>query len=344
MPAAVLQRGGVLAVEEIPIPDARPGHVVVEVARCGVCGTDLHQVLDGWGRPGSIGGHEFSGRIVAVGDGVEGWAVGQAVVSGADRGCGTCGPCQAGRPSVCERRGFEPGITEFQGGFAPFAPVSADRLEPVPDGLDLRTAALAEPLAVALHAITVSGIGRGATALVFGAGPIGALIAAVLLARGHDVAVVEPAPTRQALARRLGAHRVVAPDDLEVPSIAEPMRIVDGAVDVVFECSGHRAAMEAGLAQLRRTGTLVLVGSGMEPPSFDPNRIVLNEVTITGAFTYDLGGFADALALLASGALPVDVLVHPHDVGLDDLQAAMVDLRRGAIAGKVLVDPSEPAS
>lgn len=345
MRAAVLQRGGAISVEARPVPELGEGDVLIEVSHCGVCGTDLHEVLDGWGKPGTIGGHEYSGRIAAVGSGVTGWEVGDAVVGGAAPACGTCGPCRSGRPSVCDDRSFAPGITAYQGAFAELVRVQADRLVAVPDGLPLRVAALAEPLAVAMHAITVSGIAPGQSAMVFGAGPIGALIAAVLGARGdHDLTVVEPSPLRQDLARRLGATRLVHPDDLVVPSIAEPMEIVDGAVHVVYECSGHRGAMEAGLAQLRRTGTLVFVGSGMDPPHIDANRVLLNELVITGAFTYDPDGFAAALALLASGALPVDELIHPVDVGLDGLRDAIGSLRAGEIGGKVMIVPTEESN
>ncbi len=129
------------------------------------------------------------------------------------------------------------------------------------------------------------------------------------------------------------------PDDLDVPSIAEPGRIVDGAVDVVLECSGQAAAMEAGLAQLVPGGTLVLVGAGMASPRLDPNRILLNELVVTGAYTYDEGGFERALDLLAAGALPVDDLIEPGAVGLDGLLDAMHGLAEGRLAGKVLVRP-----
>jgi threonine dehydrogenase-like Zn-dependent dehydrogenase len=110
-------------------------------------------------------------------------------------------------------------------------------------------------------------------------------------------------------------------------------------VDVVLECSGRAAAMEAGLAQLIRGGTLVLVGAGMEAPRFDPNRILLNELVVTGAFTYDQGGFERALDLLAAGAVPVDDLLEPEVVPLDGLLDAMRGLAEGRLAGKVLVRP-----
>ena len=210
----------------------------------------------------------------------------------------------------------------------------------LPDGLGLREAALTEPLAVALHGITLSRIQPHESAMVIGAGPIGQLVLAALVARGWtDVAVVEPAPTRQDLARALGGNPVRHPDELEVPSIVEPGRIVSGAVDVVFECSGHRSAMEAGLAQLRRAGRLIMVGAGIEAPRFDPNRILLNELTITGSFTYDADGFDQALELLGSGTMPVDLLLEPGEVTLSDLLDAMQRLAAGEVAAKVLVAP-----
>jgi (R,R)-butanediol dehydrogenase/meso-butanediol dehydrogenase/diacetyl reductase len=148
---------------------------------------------------------------------------------------------------------------------------------------------------------------------------------------------------RQDLARALGATIVRHPSELDVPSIAEPDRIVAGAVDVVFECSGKRAAMEAGLAQLRRAGRLVMVGAGIEAPTFDPNRILLNELVITGSFTYDAGGFDRALELLGSHAMPVDLLLEPGAIALDQLLDAMKRLAAGELAAKVLVAPGSDA-
>jgi threonine dehydrogenase-like Zn-dependent dehydrogenase len=253
-----------------------------------------------------------------------------------------CGPCVEGRPSLC-LEGGTPGTAVEQGAFAGYVAVPPSRLLRLPAGLGLREAALAEPLAVALHALTQAGpvlSQPGVRALVTGAGPIGALVLAALVARGvGEVVVVEPAPARAALARRLGASAVVAPDDLDVPSIAEPRRLVEGAVDVAFECSGKAVAMVAALAQLGRRGRLVLVGAGIEPPRFDPNRILLNELVVTGSFEYDAGGLEAALELLASGVLPLAELVEPDDVGLGDLLGAMESLASGTLAGKVLVDP-----
>ncbi|WP_334142586.1 zinc-dependent alcohol dehydrogenase [Rhabdothermincola sp.] len=339
MTAAVFDGPGVIELEDRPVPTPGPGEVLVEVSHCGVCGSDLHLGLDGWARPGSIGGHEFTGRIVAVGEGVEGWPAGLAVLGGPEPRCGSCRWCRAARPSLCEARA-NPGRSDHQGAFTRYVRVDARRLLRVPDGLGLRVAALAEPLAVALHAITVGRIAPPDRVMITGLGPIGQLVLAVLVTRGHgDVTVVEPLPRRQQLAQALGAGRILEPSALALFSIAEPERLAADPVDVVVECSGRRAAMEAGLCQLARGGRLVLVGAGIEPPSFDPNRILLNELVVTGAFNYDHGGFEQALELLASGALPVDRLIEPVDVPLDRLLDAMHALVRGDLAAKVMVVP-----
>ena len=109
MSAVVYQRKGELTVEEIPVPTVGPGDVLIEVSHCGVCGSDLHMILDGWGRRGSIEGHEWSGEVVAVGDGVTSWAVGDHIVGGPSPRCGECEPCRTGHPSLCmsaARRGW----------------------------------------------------------------------------------------------------------------------------------------------------------------------------------------------------------------------------------------------
>ncbi len=141
------------------------------------------------------------------------------------------------------------------------------------------------------------------------------------------------------LARRLGVDTVLHPDELELFPPWEPDRISDRAVDVVLECSGKKVAMEAGFNQLRRGGRLVMVGAGIEAPTFDSNRMLLNELTVTGSFVYDADGFERALELLADPAFPTDALIDPADVPLDRLIDALKDLAGGRIAAKAMVVP-----
>jgi threonine dehydrogenase-like Zn-dependent dehydrogenase len=153
------------------------------------------------------------------------------------------------------------------------------------------------------------------------------------------VIAVEPGEKRKQLARDLGAAEVLDPSELEMFPMWEPERISERATHVVLECSGKKSAMEAGFHQLRRGGTLALVGAGLEPPSFDPNRFVLNELHVVGSFVYDKGGFERALELLASGGFPTDRLIESDDVTLDRLSDALAGLAAGRYAGKVMVVP-----
>jgi len=339
MPAAVYQRPGVVEVEERPVPRPGPGQVLIEVDHCGICGSDIHLLLDGWaGKPGLVAGHEYTGTIAALGEEVEGWAIGESVVAGPSPRCGHCRRCLEGKPSQCEHQGSI--VDDADGAFAGYVVVRATSLLRLPAGLTSREAALAEPLAVALHGITRSGVVPGDSVMVIGAGPIGALSIAALVARGvGPVIAVEPGPRRQQLARDLGAAEVIDPVDLETFPAWEPERMAARAVHVVLECSGHKSAMEAGFHQLKRGGTLALVGAGIEQPAFDPNRFVLNELSVVGSFVYDLGGFEQALAMLADDAFPTDLLIEAEDVPLDRLSDALTGLAQGRYAGKVMVVP-----
>ena len=337
MPAAVYQGQRTVTVEQLPVPDVPSGHVLVEVSHCGICGSDLHFVMEDWSQPGAVHGHEYSGEIVALGSDVTDWTLGERVVAGPGHGCGTCPPCLEGRSNLCMAK-ERAGIDAHQGAFAAYKLIDTGSLFRIPPGLELRTAALSEPLAVALRGVRRTGLVAGQRVLITGAGPIGLLSVAVLRALGvDDVTVSEPGERRRSLALAVGATEAVLPDELVTPGL--PMDLVDRPYDAAIECSGRPDAMEAALGQLGRGGTLVLSGTGMRRPKFDHNRIILNELIITGSVEYTREDFADAITLLAEGRLPVDQLIEPGDVPLGQLQFAMEQLVAGEVAGKVMVIP-----
>lgn len=338
MRAAVYKGDQTIEVEDYPVPEVGKRDVLLEVSHCGVCGSDIHFVLEGWSAPNRVHGHEYSGTVVAVGSQVTTWSVGDSVVGGPGIRCGECEYCRAGRPNLCSGRGAVGEGGDWQGAFADYMRVDERELLRLPDGLALREAALTEPLAVALHGITRAEVEKGERVLITGGGPIGALSAAALVHQGvTDVVVSEPSAVRRALCEQLGVA-VVEPETLRTPR--SPNEIVDEPFDVALECSGHAVAMEQCLGQLGRTGRLVLVGAGIKPPRFDPNRILLNELVITGAFTYDADGFERALAMLADPAFPTARLIEPDDVGLHELRDAIGRLGAGEIPAKVVVAPA----
>jgi (R,R)-butanediol dehydrogenase/meso-butanediol dehydrogenase/diacetyl reductase len=334
MRAAVFRAPGVVEVTEIPVPVPGDRDVLVRVAYCGVCGTDLHLVLgeDPSAVAGSVYGHEWSGEVVATGRDVRRWSVGDRVVGG-HRSCGTCGHCRSGRPSLC--RGTEVPTGPRRGGFAELTMAHEDALVGVGDGLELRGAALAEPLAVALRAVNRSGVTSGDRVLVTGGGPIGLLAVATLVERGiRRVVVSEPVSGRRTRARRLGAT-AVAPHEL--PEAPGPLSLVPEPFDAAIECSGDPGAAAQALAQLGPAGRLVLVGATFEPTHLDLLRVLVWETEIIGSRQYDPDGFDRALALLGEERVPWRDLVEEDDTELADLMALLSGMHEGRVTGKPLV-------
>jgi 2-desacetyl-2-hydroxyethyl bacteriochlorophyllide A dehydrogenase len=336
MSAAVYTGDGAIEVQQLAVPELDTNDALVEISHCGICGTDLHLVLERYARAGSVLGHEWSGTIAAVGPAVDRWSVGDRVVGNPTPGCGECRACLRDRPSVCLRR-EPPDLLDFsRGAFARYKLVPADRLLRVPDSLSTRAAALVEPTAIAIHTVNLARVEPDDRVLVTGAGPVGLLTVAVLRTRGIDnVTVSEPSAPRRRRAEELGAT-VVTPDALPRAPMGRP---VETPFAVAFECSGNARAAEAALDQLDYAGTLVFVGTGHEMPRINHNRVIVLELGIIGAYNYDAAGFAPTLDLLASGMLPLDLLIEPSDIGLSDLLPTLHRLAAGELPGKVMVAP-----
>ena len=341
MPAAVYVGDGNIEVRDISVPAPGADEVLIEVSHCGICGTDLHLVLERYARAGSVLGHEWSGTIAATGEGVAAWDLGSPVVVNPTPGCGTCRACLAGRPSVCLRR-TPPDLLDFShGAFTRYRIAKAAQLLRVPDSLDLRVAALTEPTAIAIHTVKLSGATPADRVLVTGGGPVGLLTTAVLRSHGiTDITLSEPAPARRERALAVGAAHVVEPTELPRAPMGRP---VDAPFTIAFECSGNARAAEAALDQLDYAGLLVFVGTGHEPPRVNHNRVIVLELSLIGAYNYDVGGFAPAVELLASGGLPLAQLIEPTDVGLAQVLPTMHRLAAGEVAGKVMVIPEVEA-
>jgi L-idonate 5-dehydrogenase len=330
MLGCVIHGQGDLRVAELPVPRPGPGQALVAVRYGGVCGSDLHY----W-RHGGVGdfrlrepmvlGHEVVGTVLSYGAGGSGFPPGTAVAVHPATPCGVCPECADHRRNVCRDTRYLGSAARFphvQGGFAARIVVPAEQLRPLPPGLGLRRAALAEPLSVALHALRRAGDVRGRHVLVTGAGPIGCLVVAAAKAAGAArVTVTDLLPAALAYASAAGADTLVRADDPTDPGWP-------AEVDAAVEASGVAAGLDTCLRLVRRGG--VVVQLGMLPPGPSPfagNLVVSREIELRGAFRFD-GEFDEALTLLTAESL------------FDELISAVVPVRDAESAFTLATDRS----
>jgi (R,R)-butanediol dehydrogenase / meso-butanediol dehydrogenase / diacetyl reductase len=313
-----------------------PGEVRLQVAFVGICGTDLHIKhgdMDARVKIPAVIGHEMSGTVAALGDGVSGYAVGDGVTVIPLLWCGRCPACLAGNQHVCQNLVFV-GIDSV-GAMQQSWTVPERLLIKLPPGLDLRSGALAEPLAVAVHDVRRGAVRRGERVLVVGGGPIGLLIACVAAAEGAEVLVSEPNAFRRSAAELLGLRAI---DPAVTDVIAEVESWTGGAgADVAFEVSGSPAGLRSATHSLKVRGRLVSVAIHSQPVPVDLFRVFWRELEIFGARVYERRDFERAVAMLASGEVPAGQLIS-EVVPLERAADAFDALERNAPVVKVLID------
>jgi len=322
-----------IRIEEVPDPVAAPAHVVIDVACNGICGSDLHTYVgSSTGGPsmhvaGVVLGHEFSGTVTAVGPGVDDIEPGAFVTVAPLDWCGTCWPCLQGWPNLCRHLALYGGYRRpLHGGLAAQVAVQRRALFPVPRGLAVGAAALAEPVAVAVHAVRRADPSRGATALVLGCGPVGLSILQCLRADGAScVIAVDLARARRDAAACLGADVVLDPS---LDDAVAAVRDVGGpGADLVFDTTGADAAIDLGIAAARPRATFVNVAGWQRRAQLDMGRMMAKEIDFRFTMTYEPAvDFPVALDLLASGAVDADAMISDHiplerlvDRGLEEL-------------------------
>jgi len=331
-----------IELKEFPEPVPEPGKAVVEIVYCGICGTDLDPFHTGDPYNPAICGHEWTGSVSALGQGVAGLKVGDRVGIGATPACGQCAGCRAGDAAHCTAvlmamAGVGP-LAPLHGGFARAIAVDATRLYRIHPKLSDEQAAILEPATVAVHAVRRTPMRLGDTAVVLGAGPIGLLVLQCARAAGAGcVVVVEPNVGRARLAVELGASAVIDPGSGDVAAgIAEECGAL--GADVVFECAGIPSTIEQSVSLVRRGGVVSLVGLASEPAEISPGTWLAKEVRLVASLCYLHHEFGLAMRLVADGRLRLDAL-HTSTVGLAGLDAAFHRLLEGGDEVKVLVDP-----
>lgn len=294
MRAAVYYGKHDVRLENVPDPAPGPGELLIKVAAVGICGTDADEYAHGprqfpvgpephpvTGHSGPlIPGHEPSGEVVALGAGVTGFTAGDLVASGATTPCGTCEACRQGRGTICAS--ISAVGVQRHGALAEYAAVPAvtcRRLDPYGIGAD--TGALAQPMAIAVHAIRRGRLQAGEHALIVGAGGVGAFACYIAATAGAQVSVFERAPQRLQLARQLGATTTVDVREAGHPETVLAQLNPD-PVDVAYELTGTASGLRSALAAVRPGGRMVQVGLHHEPPPIDLFRLTIKELEIIG--------------------------------------------------------------
>ncbi|MFB8190643.1 2,3-butanediol dehydrogenase [Microbacterium sp. NPDC055988] len=346
MKAALFHAKEDLRIEEVPEPTPGPGQVKLRNAYAGICGSDLHvyyspeaagldlehpHPVTGATLP-QILGHEFSGTVVELGEGVSDIAVGDRVAVWPIYYCGECPACRRGMFNACQTIGFH-GLSSDGGGMAEFTTVDATKLHVLPENVDLRMGALVEPMSVAWHAVSRSGVEAGGTALIAGAGPIGIGVWFALRARGVErVLVSEPSAERRAIIAALGATVV---DPVNEDLAATVATLTDGeGVEVAFDAAGVGAAVSSSLANLVPGGRVVVVAIHERTMDFLPTQLVMAETEIAGALAYLPEDFDAVIEAMSRGAY--DTTGWVQETALENVVEAIHALRGGAGA-KILV-------
>jgi len=335
MPAATYIGNSTIDIVESSQRPPAPGEVQIDVAFTGICGTDLHILhgnMDSRVTFPAIIGHEMSGRISAVGEGVSGWNLGDPVTVMPLDWCGDCPACKAGHQHICQNLNFI-GI-DSAGSLQKQWNVPENVLVRLPDSLRLDHAALVEPVAVSVHDVRRAEIQPGEKAVVIGGGPIGVLIATTARHAGAEVVVLELDDDRRAMIQELG-FEVLNPQTQDQVEWVNTWTGGAGA-DVVFEVSGAAAAVLGATALAKVRGRLVIVAIHPQPRPVDLQRVFWRELTIVGARVYERRDFETAVELLAAGVIPADQMI-TGTVPLERTADAFSQLAAGD-AMKILVD------
>lgn len=319
MKGFVFHAPGSGSVQEIPLRAPGSGEVLVKVAFCGICGTDMN-IWRGTDRSAAdiVSGHEYSGVIAELGPDVTDHAVGERVTIDPNIPCGTCSSCRKGRINLCEH--LKALGVDIDGGFAEYCVVPETQLFPIPDHMDLMEAALIEPLACALNGINRVSISLGDDVMILGGGPMGLLMTQLAYMKGAGrVLLCEKLEGRRQLGKELGA-------DLVIDSFDKTEEALGGKPDVVIECIGNPITQAAAFDLVKRGGKVQLFGDGNMHSTFAVPSMVYyeKELEVTGAalnpFTHQQAlrvassGRVKLLPLI-SGTIPVEELESTLDRG-----------------------------
>lgn len=323
-----------IRIEETAVPTPDAGEVIVQVKRCGICGTDLHEYKDGAGshvtvtephpvtgdKVPIIMGHEFSGIITEVGEGVTAWKPGDRVAIMPLLSCGKCYHCLRGDQHMCEEYACT-GLQWHWGGFAEYCKAKEYQLNRIPDNVTYEQAACIEPTALGMYAVQRGHITAGDTVFISGGGPTAVL--SLLCARAAGATKVymsEPAPKRRQRLIDFGADEAFDPTEVDV--VEEVKKLTDGrGTDVVIDCSGVESAINQGFEIVRKRGRYVQSGLSTRPFTIqNPSIWADKDIDISGLWCYKITSFQSILDLMGTGQLPEIERIVTKVIDLEDLK------------------------
>jgi len=324
--------GKPLVIDDAPAPERTSGNVILEVACCGICGSDLHVTENGYLTPGAILGHEFAVTVVETA--TDGPAIGTRVTALPYRACMQCEECADGAYAHCAQLAFV-GIG-LPGAFADYVAVPQHFIQTLPAGVSFELGALVEPLAVAHHAVALAGSIRGADILILGGGPIGAAATVFAAMNGaRNIMVSEPTAHRRALCRQLGA---TASADPTCEIIGERFAALAGrAPDVVIECAGIPGLLKQAIDLVRHRGCVVIAGVVFGEDQFVPMTAISKEVTLRFSSAYTVRDFAAVIEAIEHRHIAPEPMLTDR-IPFEALPAAFEALRKPTKQCKVLVD------
>jgi 6-hydroxycyclohex-1-ene-1-carbonyl-CoA dehydrogenase len=327
-----------LRVEDVPTPAPQAGEVLVKVAGCGVCHTDLHFVDHGvptFKKPPLVLGHEASGQVAGTGPGTNHWKEGDRVLLPAVYGCGHCRMCRLGRENICDHMVFFG--SSVDGAYAEYVLAPAHALIALPPEIPLvEGAIIADATTTPFHAVVNRGqVKPGDTVVVFGCGGIGLNCVQIAAAVGGQVIAVDIAEHKLEWARKLGAKATVNPKAVERLD-KELRQLTGGGADVAFECIGNPLTQEQAFNAVRAGGRLVVVGSSDKPMSLNTGKVMFREIEIMGSLGCRTVDYARVLELARQGKIKVAELVTAK-FPLDRINEAFDVLRRGEGVRSVIV-------
>ena len=335
MKAAVFKKlNSPLVVETIADPTPGEGEVVVEICRCGICGSDLHITEDPifGAQSGTVLGHEYSGRVMAVGKGISRTKVGDHVAVFPVHGCGKCATCLAGIPAWCSQMRID------GGGYGQYSLAEEHQLIRLPKTMSLEDGALIEPMAVSLHGVALAKPQPGARVLIIGAGPIGLAAAYWSKHMGAGrIAVTAGSNRRAELALKMGATHFIDPANASPEAVNAAL---GGPPDIVYEAVGKVGLIQKAIEYVKVRGTVIVLGLCTPPDTFMPFQFVSKEVTLQASAFYEVGEFEVAADVLDKDPETPRAMV-TDIVDLTNMPAMFEALRHRSTQCKVLVDPQK---